>query len=85
MEITLEMLDDELTGSLLLWGKNCHLDICNLVKVQPPNFETCEIVTTFEIYSTKPTKGSGNIVGEPLFRYQNLVDALQKFNEIEEG
>jgi len=80
MEITLEMLDNDQVCSLLVAGDFCHLDICNLIKVPAPNFDTYEIVTTFEVeqFFKDPTKKT------EIFRYQSLVDALQKFNEIEE-
>lgn len=75
----LEMFDDDRVSTLLAAGDNCLLNISNLIKVFEPLTEYT-IITTFEvvIFAKDPTKGS------EFFRYQNLIDALQKFNEIEE-
>lgn len=74
MEITLEMLDNETITTLLVMGEFCNIDISDLIKVSP-NFDAYEIITTFIVVQHKPHQ---------TFRYQSLVDALQKFNEIEE-
>ena len=79
MEITLEMLNDEQACTRLLAGDNCCLDVCFLIKVPPPNFDTYKVITTFEVEQFHK-----NLKKTEIFRYQNLVDALQKFNEIEE-
>jgi hypothetical protein len=81
MEITLEMLNNDYVTALLVAGDYCRLEICTEVKVFEPNFDTYEIITTFVIerFFKNSTKRS------EFFRYQNLIDALQKFNEIEEG
>ena len=74
MEITLEMLDNDTITTLLVMGDFCNIDISDLIKVSP-TFDTYEIITTFIVVQHEPHQ---------TFRYQSLIDALQKFNEIEE-
>lgn len=79
MEITLEMFNNDYVSALLVAGDYCRLSVQTVINVFPPNFDTYTINTTFLVEQFFEDNRESEF-----HRYQSLVDALQKFNEIEE-